>query len=139
MAKTADPRGGNVFAFPSSASYIREQIPLDNAGGGGGSGSGGPAGGDGMDGWQNSVEKRLDSLDRRLTTIESSVGDIRVDVATIKTDVAHLPSKSFIVTSVMGGLTAISIIVGIAANWDRLRGPTAPQNPPAIVAPTNQS
>lgn len=73
-----------------------------------------------MDPWQTSVEKRLDSLDRRLSSIEADAGSIKVDVATVKTNVSHLPSKGFIVTTVILGLTALSLIVGTVANLDRI-------------------
>ena len=75
-----------------------------------------------MDPWQQSVEKRLDSLDRRLTMIETDVGAIRVDLATVKTNVSHLPGKGFIVTAVILALTAVSLVTGTIANFDKLIG-----------------
>ena len=65
---------------------------------------------EGMDPWQQSVEKRLDSLDGRAQRTETHVSDIRTDVAALKVTVSHLPTKEFIVKSTLGALAAVAAI-----------------------------
>ena len=74
---------------------------------------GGGGGGtyDGMDPWQTSVEKRLDSLDGRLGRIESDVATARIDVATLVERMSHLPSKGFVWASM--GTVGAAIIAGV--------------------------
>lgn len=64
-------------------------------------------GGDGMDPWQASVEKRLDNL-------ESGLTDVKIGVATLTERVAHLPSKGFIVTGFVTALVVIAALVAFA-------------------------
>jgi hypothetical protein len=76
-------------------------------------GSGGGGTFDGMDPWQTSVEKRLDSLDGRLGRVEGDLGQLKIDVATLVERVAHLPSKGF-VWAAMGTVgTVIVAAIGV--------------------------
>jgi hypothetical protein len=69
-------------------------------------------GGDGMEPWQASVEKRLDKL-------ESGLTDVQVGVATLTERVAHLPSKGFIVT---GFVTTLVLIAALVAFAEKIQG-----------------
>src|SRR5688500_17060126 len=125
--------GLDVFrSMLSGASNRRENLrpnidsantPSPGMGGGGGQDAppfGGGGGGGGMDAWQTSVEKRLDSLDRRAATIEADVGKIKTDVATLIANVSHLPSKGFVVTATLTGLTVLSLLTALITNMDKL-------------------
>ena len=68
-------------------------------------------GGDGMDPWQASVEKRLDSLDSRMGRVETGLSDVKVNVATLAERITHLPSRGFVVTSAVGTVTALTAII----------------------------
>ena len=74
------------------------------------SGDGGGTSG-GMDPWQTSVEKRLDSLDGRMARVETNIGLMKVDLATLTERVAHLPGKGFVVTSAVGAITAVTTLL----------------------------
>lgn len=97
---------------PELAGYLKslqeslDHPPLKGGGGGGTSG--------GMDPWQTSVEKRLDSLDRRAESVDSSLGDVRERLVAVETKIDHLPSKGFIVTSVISSLAFFSALVLLA-------------------------
>ncbi|WP_375249515.1 hypothetical protein [Sphingomonas sp.] len=60
----------------------------------------------GMDPWQTSVEKRLDSLDGRVQRLEADVSTIKVDMGVVKERVSHLPTKEYLV-KVAGGMLAL--------------------------------
>jgi hypothetical protein len=71
-------------------------------------GSGGGTSG-GMDGWQTSVEARLNEIKTDLRDVRTSVGTLNVSSATLTERIAHLPSKGFIITvttAVLALLTA---------------------------------
>lgn len=68
----------------------------------------GSDGGDGMDAWQTSVEKRLDSLDGRVGRMDDRLGKVEVSLATLVERVAHLPGKGFVVTSAVSTVMAIT-------------------------------
>ena len=72
----------------------------------------------GMDAWQQSVEKRLDSLDGRAQRLEVDVGAIKVDVAVLNERVSHLPTKGWMVGALTTGLI---VITGLIAFMDKIR------------------
>jgi hypothetical protein len=102
MFKAIQERNGR---FPVS----EPELPLKGGSGNGTSG--------GMDGWQTSVEKRLDSLDGRMKNVEAGVSDLRVDVATIKETVRHLPTKPWMFSTLAAMLTALGVIVALIVRF----------------------
>lgn len=73
-----------------------------------------PGGGgtyDGMDGWQTSVENRLSQIAVDLRGVNTQVGTLNTSSATMLERVSHLPTKSFIVTTVIAGLTLVGLLI----------------------------
>lgn len=104
---------GNVVPFPLNPyTATAEAAPLPSNPFGGGDG------GDGMDAWQTSVEKRLDSLDRHASSIETGVGDMRERLVRVETKVEHLPSKGYIDARL---LVMLAVIAALIAFGDQLR------------------
>jgi hypothetical protein len=75
-----------------------------------------------MDPWQQTVETRLGELRTDVRELRSDVSAIKVDLAAVKVRVDHLPTKSFIVTALLGSLAAFSAITVFAAQVRSLFG-----------------
>ena len=110
-------------------------------GGGGGQDTNPPfgGGGGGMDPWQTSVEKRLDSLDRRVTSIEEGVSEIKTNLATLTTNVSHLPGKGFIVATTVTALTVLTLLIALVTNIDKLTGGSSASDAHRIEAVQNNN
>jgi hypothetical protein len=72
--------------------------------------------------WQQTVETRLGELRTDIRELRSDVGAIKVDLAAVKVRVDHLPTKSFIVTALLGSLGAFSAITVFAGQIRALLG-----------------
>ena len=83
-------------------------------------------GGDGMDPWQTSVEKRLDSLDNRLGRVEGRLGQVEISLATLAERVKHLPGKEFVVYAAISTVTALTAIIILLSKLGIITGPVAP-------------
>lgn len=106
----ADP--GNVQdLFDSLEKQAEVMERLKMRGGGGTSG--------GMDGWQTSVEKRLDGLTSSLVGLDGRLRAVEIGLATLNERVAHLPGKGFIVTSSLGVVTFMTAALVFA---DKIKG-----------------
>jgi hypothetical protein len=57
-----------------------------------------------MDPWQQTVETRLGEL-------RADVGELKIDVAVIKERIGNLPTKGYIVKTVMAGLALIAALL----------------------------
>jgi hypothetical protein len=82
-----------------------------------------------MDPWQQIVESRLGELRTDIRELRSDIGAIKVDLTAVKVDltavkvrVDHLPTKSFIVTALLGSLGAFSAITVFAGQIRALLG-----------------
>ena len=112
-AQNATATGGRSERTLANAGNEATSPSILNSGGGGGTSGG-------MDAWQTSVEKRLDSLDRRAGALEVGVSDLRERAGRIETKVDHLPGKGFVVTVVLTALTMLSLLVAIITNLGRI-------------------
>lgn len=79
------------------------QPPLKSGGGGGTFG--------GMDGWQTSVETRLNEIKTDVRDLRTGVGTLNVLVATLTERVAHLPSKGYMAGWLIAATTLITAFV----------------------------
>ena len=79
------------------------QDRLKSGGGGGTSG--------GMDGWQTSVEARLNEIKTDVRDLRTGVGALNVTAATLTERVAHLPSKGFIGTALLALLAIMAALI----------------------------
>jgi hypothetical protein len=86
-----------------------------------------------MDPWQQAVESRLGELRTDIrelrSELRSETGAIKVDLTAIKVDltavrvrIEHLPTKSFIVTALLGSMGAFSAITVFAGQIRALFG-----------------
>jgi hypothetical protein len=86
-----------------------------------------------MDPWRQAVESRLGELRTDIRELRSEfrseTGAIKVDLTAVKVDLAavkvrveHLPTKSFIVTALLGSLAAFSAITVFAGQIRGLFG-----------------
>jgi hypothetical protein len=74
------------------------------------SGDGGGTSG-GMDGWQASVEARLGEIKTDVRELRTGVGSLNVTAATLTERMGHLPSKGFIVSSLIAALAIITALI----------------------------
>ena len=75
-----------------------------------------------MDPWQQTVETRLGELRIDIRELRSDIGAIKVDLTAVKVRVDHLPTKSFIITALLGSLAAFSAITVFAGQIRALFG-----------------
>lgn len=68
------------------------------------------------------LEERVNRLEGRIDKVSDDLGDVKINLATLTERVAHLPSKGFIVSTVVGGTGFFAALVLFADQIKALLG-----------------
>lgn len=73
--------------------------------------------GDGGNGNGGGMDDRLARMDGRMDRIDDRLRGVEINVATLIERVGHLPSKGFIVTVAVAGITLVTGVIGLAVAY----------------------